>query len=377
MDFMKHIKCIYDKNTLAQIDVGSVSLAKTVSPFSNTKIPVYRFYLQGQLIKKHNNLMVSYECMTCKRENLVCLNNITRKLNKENISSCNTCKNQTVTKVQQQADFMKLHASKIRNGESLVKNVQSQVQKLISKLEEDSNLFMSMDDEFKEQYFRRHMDSEEFQRICQKIISFQNDKFKWSDNFEYFPSVSVPNQSKFCPYFYDKERDVLEKPIYIKYRCDGCSSCFVNKELHIQKNKYKIYCQDCGFCNNTFKIRHIKNAQANMVCYQSKYELKFIQFCNNHGIIIDNGPRIQYCLNGKTLIYKVDFYIDSLKLLVELKDNHHWHKKQKESGKWQAKEDAANQYALNKKLEYYIVFPYNYVKFCKDVLQKHSLSNKI
>lgn len=378
---MEYIKCIYDKKTLVPLDLDMITLEK-VCPSSNTKIPVYRLFLQGQLIKKHNDLMVCYECMTCRRENLVCLNNIIRKLNR-GITMCNTCKNQDASKIQQQASIMKKHASKIRKGECLsaCRSSKPSVNCIKSKLEADICLFMSMDEEFKDQYFRRHLDSEEFNRIKEKIISFQNEKFVWSDNFEYFPSVSVANQSRFCPYFYDKQRDVIEKPIYIKFRCDGCHTHFVNKDLHTQKNKYKIFCQDCGFCNNTLKIRHTKNAKGNIICYQSKYELKFIQFCNDHGINIGNGPRLQYCMNGKELIYKVDFYIDSLKLLIELKDNHHWHKKQVESGKWKAKEDVAKQYAFEKNLRYVVIFPYNYVKFCKDVLSMlekvENLSNKI
>lgn len=344
---MECIKRIYNKNDGKDIDITSIDIKKTVATSSNTKLPVYRFFNNGEMIKKHNELMVIYSCKTCGRDNVVCLNNITRKLNK-GINSCKTCENQAI--------YMKANES---------------YRKTIN----DVETFKAMDEEFKQQYFRKHMTSEEFNRIRDKIISFQNDKFKWSDNFEYYEAVSIPNQSRFTSYFYDKSRDILEKPIYIKYLCEGCNEEFTNRDLYVQKNKYKILCQGCTFCNNTFKIKNYKNVNGDQICYQSQYELKFIKFCNSNKIVITNGPKVVYKIGDKTLNYKIDFQIRALNMLIELKDNHHYNKKKGMTGKFKLKEDAALKYANQNNEKYVIIFPFKYVEFCKAILEQ--FSNKI
>ena len=298
------------------------------------KDKILRFCIGGELIKKHNNFIVTYKCLTCQRENMLAFNTWLRKMNKGNVH-CNTC---TTSK---------------------------QTVSLGSKLIQDQNQFDMMDDVFKNAYFRHHLSKDEFEHIRGKIHSFHHTKFIMNDNFEYWPCVAIPNQSKFCPYIYDKSRDVLEKATYIQYTCDNCGSIFENRDLCIQKNKLKVLCKECGFCNDTCKIRSTKNIQDECISYQSKYELKFIKYCNQNGICVKNGPSIPYtCFQGKPRTYKVDFMIESLGLLIELKDMHCWQKKKIKDDIW---EKAALQYASEENMEYKIVFPNNYVKFCKSL----------
>jgi hypothetical protein len=52
-----------------------------------------------------------------------------------------------------------------------------------------------------------------------------------------------------------------------------------------------------------------------------------------------------------------------------MKDNHHYHKQQVKDGKWLAKETAAKKYAEQNKMNFHIVFPSNYVAFCKNLIR--------
>jgi hypothetical protein len=98
--------------------------------------------------------------------------------------------------------------------------------------------------------------------------------------------------------------------------------------------------------------------------YQSKFELKFIRYCNDKKIYVINGPKIYYKYNNKNPTYKIDFAIPKLNLLIEIKDNHIWHKEQVKNGKWNAKVEGVNNYLESEKNNYknfIVIFPKNYL----------------
>lgn len=363
---------VYDKITKEVIPNDKINIKTYLSPSSNIKTEVLRIFINDIVIKKNNSLMVEYKCNKCNRINIVCLNNLTRKLN-NNTEYCNTCKNQEDNKYKKHHEFMLDNSKNIING-LYEKNILNKVS-LSEKILNDEKLFENMDDDFKDNYFRKHMTQKEFDLIKPKIISFQNNKFTDLSNFEYYPCVSIPNQMQFNPYLYDKTRDVLEKITYITFKCDNCEENFCNRDLNIQKNKYRILCKNCNFTNNTFKIRTTKNINGDIIKYQSKFELKLINFCNENNIILTNGPNIKYNLQNKEKIYRVDFMINSLGLLIECKDNHHWHKQNIETGQWNSKETAAKNYVLNNNLnKYLIIFPHNYMNMINYI---RTLADKI
>lgn len=369
MDFTKlKIIKVYDKITKDIIPIENFSIKKYLSPSSNTKQEVLRIFNNENVIKKNNSLMVEYECFSCNRINIVCLNNITRKINK-GIVFCNTCKNQEETKCVNQSVYMIKNAHDISNGVIIKENTNIISVKLLDKIKDDIDKFNEMDDDFKDNYFRKHLTLEEFNYIKPKIVSFQGTKFTNLDLFTYYPCIKINNQTQFNPYMYDKVRDVLEKIIYITIKCDNCQELFCNRDLYIQKNRTKVLCQSCNFTNNTFKIRCIKNCNEDMIKYQSKFEKKLIIFCNNNNIIITNGQYIPYKFQDKIKIYRVDFKIQKLGLLIECKDNHCWHKKNLESGQWAAKEKAVKEYILNNKeyVDFKIIFPYDFVKITNNI----------
>lgn len=56
-------------------------------------------------------------------------------------------------------------------------------------------------------------------------------------------------------------------------------------------------------------------------------------------------------------------------MLIEIKDNHCWHKEQVSSGKFQAKESAANELCKLTAFTYHVLFPKTLQK-CKDSILK-------
>jgi hypothetical protein len=238
-------------------------------------------------------------------------------------------------------------------------------------IKQSTDEFQEMDDDFKDAYFRKYLSCEEFERIRTKIISFQHDKLVDIDEYNYVPTLKINNQYHFYPHMYHPKRDCFEKACYIKYKCDNCNTVFENKTLEVQKNRFKVLCKDCSFTNNTFKIRPTHNCMGQRVCYQSQFELKLIKYCNENNIHINNGPDIQYIWNGGRHKYRCDFYISSQKLLVEIKDNHVWHKNQVANGKWGAKEQAAKEFVvMNPDLykEFVIIYPKTYMNFIKKLV---------
>jgi hypothetical protein len=73
-------------------------------------------------------------------------------------------------------------------------------------------------------------------------------------------------------------------------------------------------------------------------------------------------------------VYVVDFQIPSVKTLVEIKDNHVWHKKQVETGKWGKKEGAARKWCDDHGWRYDIIFPKTLSKWKEDILVRYSLT---
>jgi hypothetical protein len=119
----------------------------------------------------------------------------------------------------------------------------------------------------------------------------------------------------------------------------------------------------------------MKNVNNEIIMYQSKLELKFIEWCANNNIIVKNGPNIDYTFKDKQHKYRVDFEIDGF--LIEIKDFHIWHRNQVESGKWDKKVNAANKFINDNKeyKKYYFITPNNWNQKLKELeleLQKQN-----
>lgn len=364
---------VYDKKKDVFIDVSKISIKSISHKYSNTHVPIYRFHIADEVITKNNDFVIDYVCLHCDRTITCALNNITRKINK-GITKCRTCKELDEHKRQQHSEskpksysiFDKIQPAKV----SIFDKIQPRVS-IFDKIQSDALAFEDMDDDWKDTYFKRHMNREEFDYIKPKIKSIQKGKISNLSDLQYYSVVSISNQSRFCPYLYDAKNDCIEKIKDIEFVCDSCNDTFMSTDLITHKNKIKCLCRDCNLTNNIFKIRKYRNVSDEPILYQSKFELKFIRFCNENKIRLENGPKIPYNWNGKQRTYRVDFYIPKLNILIEIKDNHIWHKEQVQNGKWQAKLEGVSKYNEIHSSSFIIIFPKNYVKLTKQLSENY------
>ena len=378
---INNIHEIRNKKNNDKLDLSNLKIDKIVHMYSNTKAPIYRFLYNDEIIKKNNDYQVTHKCIMCNSIRNVALNNLLRKINR-NIIRCYICKELEELKKQNQSNFMK---DTFKNhGKVLQKFRENKIEiSLLQKLEFDKKIFENYDDDFKDNYFKRNMTNEEFSYIRPKIIFIQNGKYKLNENNDliYYPIVSISNQTRFCPYLYSISCNSLEKITGLIIKCDTCDTLFKSKDLHSHKNKIKALCQDCNLTNNIFKIRSYTNLSNEKILYQSKFELKFIRFCNENKIYLINGPKIDYFWNNKKRTYKIDFAIPRLKYLIEIKDNHCWHLDNLNTGKWQAKELGVKEYIGNGDGDgnengnykgFFIIFPKNYVSITNKIVEEYS-----
>ncbi len=213
---------------------------------------------------------------------------------------------------------------------------------LLQIYEESQNEFEKYPDQYKNSYLLSHLTGEDYDRIKPNIISFGNGSYLDIDNYDFWSIYKVNNQMRFSSVMYDKKNDCIFKANQPILTCDNCHRDWRSKSIEQFKNCYKILCQECKLCNRTFKIRPVKNINNDILVYQSKLELKFIQWCATNNFVVSNGPYIEYFFNEKSRIYRVDFQISDI--LIEIKDFHIWHKNQVASGQWQAKENAVKKY---------------------------------
>jgi predicted nuclease of predicted toxin-antitoxin system len=234
--------------------------------------------------------------------------------------------------------------------------------------EESDRLFEEYDDDFKDTYYSYHLTNEDYKRISKNIISLQNGKYKIED-LEYWAVFKTNNHMLFSSVFYDYANNLVIKANQPILRCDNCNNDWRAKTLEKYKNSHKILCSSCTLCNKTYKIRTTKNCINDIILYQSKLELNFINWCNNNSIIVKNGPVISYIFQDIKRNYKVDFMINDL--LIEIKDNHIWSRNDIKSGKNDAKINAVKEAIQNGDYkEYYLITPDIWVNTLKTIKQK-------
>lgn len=339
--------------------------------------PIWRIFLssesqnqnQDRMLTKCSKFNVEYECQTCNRHNTITLPLFYRRLNHAT-KGCHTCSNQDIVKRETHSEWMK-QLDKGQFKRDLVIAPKRSAREVIAFSEMS---YDAMDSDFKDAYEAKYVLDEDYKRLRPHIVSFQHDKFPLINDIEYIPQVIVNNQFKFYPGLYHKPTDTLQKCCYIQFKCQVCESQFVSKTIEVHKNHHKILCQKCSFTNKIFKIRSAKNCKNATVTFQSKFELKLLNYCNDHDIELVNGPHVEYVWNlnrKETRKYRVAFFVPKLNLAVEMKDHHIWHKQDLANGKWQSKEAAAKEFCLQNNLTYIIVYPDTYMKFIKEIMTKN------
>jgi len=363
---VKGVLSIHNKDG-KNVPFKELKLVKHSSKYSNTKIQLYKIQLDGKILPRSTPYKVTYKCIVCSVVTTFNLGNLRRKANEGKLR-CYRCKEMDISKRQKQSEFMtKTYKD---NGKVKPKIKLVIVNDGKYKMHTSNFEFEKTSVDFKHKYFERHMTLPEFENIRTKIISVQNGKYDIT-NFIYCPHIIVHNQTKFNPSLYDPNTSTYIKPSYITYICEICNELFTNRDLYTQKGRTKLMCNNCNLCNNVYKVRPMENIVGTRITYQSKMELKFVLFCEQNGIVVENGPNLKYHWNGNTHTYRVDFFIPVLNALVEIKADHCWHREQVENGKWQAKLDAVTA-SVKKKIHsmYFLIFPKNYEENIAYILDK-------
>jgi len=373
-NYFKHIIYIRDKIDNVIILKDRCSIQKITSLYSNTKEPIYKLIIDTKPISRNNTYTVRYNCHTCNIEQEITLNLYMRKVNK-NITRCDTCKNKDETKCKNQSDFMKENVTHILEGSYTKLDVKIKVKSLsLNKhLEKSITDWEQEESEFKEKYFLYHLTLDDYERFQNKIISINNDKFMNISDWTYFPTYRVYNQSRYSPILIHKSDNLCEKPIYIKFKCDNCDCPFIHRDIEVIKNHYKLLCQECSLTNKVFCLRKYTLKNSSTIMWQSIPERRFIEWCEENNIEIKNGPKIEYTFNNKIHSYRVDFELPTYKMLIEIKDNHCWHKEQVASGKFEAKTTTANEWCKKYNYTYHVLFPKTIQKFKDSILKQVSL----
>jgi hypothetical protein len=355
---------IKNKKDDSILNYSKIESKFTVSKYSSTKESIWHILIDDKFLKKSDEYTIKYKCITCSAIHEVCTTQFLRKFNKGSVR-CYLCRNKDEEKRKDQSLFM-LNNSIYKGGSELVKEIK--VKTLIEKHTEDILEFEKEDAEYINNYYMYHLTQADYNRLKPNIISFCNGKYKDLSNIEFWDIYRVSNQMKYSSIMYDKINDTLFKPNQPILKCDVCDIEFRSKSLENHKNNIKIFCSDCKLCNRTYKIRFTKNINNEKILYQSKLELKFIDWCNNNQVIIYNGPNLKYNFKDKDHVYKVDFRINNI--LVETKDDHIWHRNEIKSGKWAAKVSAVdNEIKKNNYKKYFVLTPKNWDQLIKQIKQ--------
>jgi len=328
---------------------NNFELKNYIDKYSSIKISSVRLFSNGELVKT-KNAKITYSCLTCNSKHTILL----KKFLLKNTLLCSSCR-ETTEKRNNQSKYLKKSLNEFgiiksfkEIAENKILNIKEKISLSIKEFDSESNFF-------KNDYFDNHLNNNEFEKIKDKI--FKVNGVIMDKNFQYIEILKINNQMKYSSFLYDEKNDKLINFNNINYICDSCSNIFssTRKPKEKYKKNKKFICKQCYLSNRIFKVKSIKNINNN-IRYQSSPELFLINFCNENNILIENGPKVKFIFNGKERIYNVDYYIPKYNLIIEIKDNHIWHKNQVESGKWFLKEKSAMQYANDNDLSYKLVF---------------------
>lgn len=345
------------KSSNESIEIVKKELVFEKSKYSSTNADIWHVYINDIKIKKTSDFLICYQCTTCDKQNTVSTTQFLRKIRK--------CK-----KTCFQCQLQILNSTPDHNK---CKNVDKHLHLNLKQIHEKSIIeFDSYSDGYKNAYFLKHLNDDDFERIKPKITSLCNGKYTNLQDIDYWGIYKVNNQMLFTSVLYDKKNDIIFKANQPILKCDNCDNEWRAKSLEGFKNCYKILCANCKLCNRTFKIRPAKNINNETIIFQSKLEKKFIDWCHNNDILCRNGPNIDYKFKDKDRKYRVDFQIGDV--LIEIKDFHIWHKTQIENGMWNAKMNAVeNIIQTDNYNKYLLITPQNWndnIKFILNMLNK-------
>lgn len=341
----KLIKCIRK----AIVDGVEISVKKPIrlfldkNKFSPSKKPTLKIKIGDLILKRTDKL--TYQCPNCNELSTIFVGKFIIKKS----LYCNKCREKVESKRKRQSEYI----TKSFKDFKKVVPINKPISKTLEEVIEESELsFSKENDDFKSDHFKRTPTIDEFNKTKEYVKSIEGVPIE-GKLVKYYPTIRTNNQMKYSP------KVLIDDKLILLYNCDFyCSIC--GDDFHGRnfksKSKTGVLCKECSFSNDVFKFRSVLNINKEKVVYQSNPELRLINHYNDNGILIKNGPRVDYYFNGDKKIYKVDFEVPSNRFLIEVKDNHVWHREQMKSGKWQAKEKAAREWCRINGYLYYLIF---------------------
>lgn len=341
-DLEKSIKKVFEDEIEIHFNELKIDYFKHKNSSKNE--PSLTLFIDNEPLTGKRKYKVEYEC-SCGRLNKIYLSKF---LKKERLR-CQHC-----IEDEEKIMWHKLYFEKKRNGEERgSKNV---LNKTIYDFENES-------DNFKNEYFKKHLTFEEFEEFKPYIYSVKNIIIE-NTNFKLLIAEKCTNHNKYCQKILLENGETLSLQD-ICLRCKTCGKVFHIRRLPKEKiNNNNFSCKYCSLANCSFEVKKYNDEG---LLYQSGLELFFIKECEKRNIKIKNGIEIPYYFKGINRTYLTDFYLPDYKLIIELKDNHIWHKKQVESGKWQYKENAALEYCKNNNTIFKLLFPKDLNTFFEDI----------
>lgn len=324
---------------------NKIDIKRISNKYSSSGLSTFKLVIDDELILSRND-KVSYLCPTCHKKVTIL---VQKFLNKDTLY-CRSCKEQDEIKRLNQSKYLTQSYEKFRKIKSKERRK--------FKLDQDEfinfskELFDSESDRFKSNYLSRVISKDDFNKVKQFISKIDGIDIS-NASVEYYPIVKNNNQMKYSPKVLID--GVLHTLSDCEFKCQICGKEFRGRNILDKCNK-GVLCKECSFSNEKFKFKSHLNINGDKVVYQSEPELRLIKHYNNIKIVIENGPRVNYFFDGKERIYRVDFMVRSNKMIIEVKDNHKWHKDEVKSGKWQAKENAARDWCSKNGYTYHLLF---------------------
>lgn len=203
---------------------------------------------------------------------------------------------------------------------------------------------------------KQHLSREEFDGIRGHMVALRNghiggdelDKFTYDDvNYKFVCGDMVIN---------------IDQPVF---RCEACELDWRVATLDDFKGKSKVLCPHCRKDQKLPKEKSIENIAGNKVTYRVHGELKFILWCKENGILIENGPCLEYEFQGGICEYVVPYYLPKHDVFVDFQDNHI--QERMKSGLWQAR------FAVVADKNYMLIYPKKLSEYKKRIIKMFSM----
>ena len=230
--------------------------------------------------------------------------------------------------------------------------------------------FNDYSEEFKNKYFETHLKENEFYLYLDSFYKINNTELKNLNkkNIKYKEYYPCPNQMKFTSKVSFDNGLTWETLKRIELKCSICGKIFgIHVENIRNQNIDEIKCRQCSFNSELFPIELYKDT---VLTYQSKPEKYFLDKCFENNINVNNGFEIQYYWNNKYKTYITDFYLPDLKIIVEIKAKNPFYYDDRLSGKLDAKNAYANNFAKENNMDFRFIFDDYIDSFINEYIEK-------